>query len=903
MDPMVSKILLIVNLAMWGLLLLTVLVGFARGRRRSTIHLIVTTILIILSFVLAFPLARLAAKIKINGIDLIQFITSQIEGIEVKEGSVLEEYIHALIAAFIRLPIYYLLLFANLIIFRPIIKAIVKAICYSKEKKQLDKKIGSRGLGALLGIVVFFIVFFAWLSPIFGLIGIAEEALVYKDQIVEAQNTNSEEQVEEEIQVFDQIETYLTAFNNGSFFKIVNSLSGKNHRLHVISLSNLLSIRTSNGNIKINKELDALLPMVSIYINIDENGDTLATIIANRELIMKSLRSSELFNVAMPLAIELSEDKLAELDIDVDKLKAIDWKAEKNELIGILGSVLDFCEATSLDLDNPKEVLKNTNLPDALASIGEALDKSALINDVLLAVGNKYLQDALKEQLPDELTVLLKIADLTKLNFQNDFRLFGLVINDLASTGLIDGGESFNVITYRTQIKNIIERVFQLSTIHGNEQELVEQLLAYTNMDDKLSEAGITLHYEGVNWRIEILLLSDTLYQFLDLLAEKGYTSLDGVDMLELIKNNSDAPQVERALDNICSSQLMQASLLTIIDKALDSASLSDWKGEYFVALLNNEQTATPQELKEELLNMLDLVQEVLKLTSTDFSSLNVDTISDDNLVILENILNMMNNSKLINIDALTSTLNNFISGLEYNIAINNIIDENANGSNKDEWSEEIPLIINLIKNIRDFGTIDADSITSRAADLGSLLNAMKETRSFGGAAFDNLVYEVFDKTGLIENEEHPNGFIKDEVAHNAQWHIYDYEAELSILALYNAETPIEEQTELFESLRQSQIFNDLIDINDVVKRIMGDASYEIDGHTYILQNYVNIDKSDLEDRSWTDEIDAIKELTDTFSASSASEFKSSLEMISSGDTLAATFAQNLLNDINANAE
>ena len=61
MDPMVSKVLLIVNLAMWGLLLLTVLVGFARGRRRSTIHLIVTTILIILSFVLAFPLARLAA--------------------------------------------------------------------------------------------------------------------------------------------------------------------------------------------------------------------------------------------------------------------------------------------------------------------------------------------------------------------------------------------------------------------------------------------------------------------------------------------------------------------------------------------------------------------------------------------------------------------------------------------------------------------------------------------------------------------------------------------------------------------------------------------------------------------------------------------------------------------------
>ena len=897
MDPMVSKVLLIINLVMWGFLAFTVLINFLRGRRKSTIHLIVSTLLIIASFILAFPLSKLAGKIKINGQDVIQFIASQIEGIEIKEGSVLEEYIHALISAFLRLPVYYVLLLINMLIIRPILKAIAKAIFMNRETRTLDKRIGSRGIGALIGVVTFFVVFFAWFSPVLGLEGIAEEALVYKDEIVEVQNNNGE--AAEEENTLDQVQLYVDAFNNGSFFKIVTVLSGKNHRLHIMTLSNLVSIRTSNGNIKIKNELDALLPIASVAMQVDDQKDILPVVIANKEMVIKAMRSSELFNVAMPLVVEMTEDKLTELEIDVEKLKAINWKNEKNNLIDIVSASIDFCETTELDLDKPMEALKNTKLPDALSKIGTTIDKSALIKDVLLAFGNKYLQDALKEKMPAELDVLLKIADLTKLNLQNDFYIFGQLINDLATTGLIDGTEEFNVINNRVQIKNIIERAFQISTVRGNEQELIEQLLAYTHMDEKLSEAGVTLHYENILWRTEIALLSDTVYQLLDLLAEKGYTSLDGVDFLTLIKENAASPQVRAALDDICSSKLMQTSLLTIIDKALDSASLSNWKSSYFIALVNGDETATPEELKTELLSLLDMISEVLKLSSTDFSNLNVNSISDDDLSILQNILVMMNNSKLINIDALTDTLNSFISGFEYNITINSITDENDSGTNKDEWAEEIPLIINLIKSIRDLGSIEADALTSHTAELGKLLNDMKATRSFGGAAFDNLAYEIFNKTGLIENEDHPNGFIKDEAARTASWHIYDYEAELAIISGYDTTKQPEEQTEFFETLRQSQIFNDLIDINAITKRIIGDASVTVHGNTYMLKDYINVSKDDLEGRSWSDEMDAIKELTDICSSETETELLSRLEAFSEGETLAADSAKALLDDIN----
>ncbi len=66
-----------------------------------------------------------------------------------------------------------------------------------------------------------------------------------------------------------------------------------------------------------------------------------------------------------------------------------------------------------------------------------------------------------------------------------------------------------------------------------------------------------------------------------------------------------------------------------------------------------------------------------------------------------------------------------------------------------------------------------------------------------------------------------------------------------------------------------------------------------------MLKDYINVSKDDLEGRSWSDEMDAIKELTDICSSETETELLSRLEAFSEGETLASSAAKALLDDIN----
>lgn len=565
-----SSIVTVLDIFMWVCFAISLLFGFLRGMKKSIYHTVITVTLIILTTIFVTPIASLLTNIKIGGTGIEELIKSSITELSDAASETLSDYVKAFAVAILRLPIYYLLLFINLVILRPILKAIIKAIMKKiwpdptdEDGKPLKPKMSSRGLGVAVTLVAFIFSFIALMSPVLGAVGLVEDVIDNKDLLMaEGSGEKVEEVVESDI--FDTVSDGIDELNKKPFFAIVRIFSGKNYKSQVSVFSNLLKVKTKNGTFKIKKELDCVIPIAAVVIEAKDSEDVMGVIAEHRTAICTALESSDVINIFMPLVVEIGDSLVTEADFDFTVLKDIDWEKEKSNLIGIVDATICLLDETDFNLDDPIAVLNSEKLPGALKNFGKSLQESYLVKDVALVFGNKYLQDALKEAVPEELNVIVKIADLSRIDIEKDFETFGYVANDIYKMGLVTGGE-FNAIESRNEIKDLILLVFNISSIVGNESDLVKQLLAYTNMDQQLDDMGVSINYSGVVWSNEKAILAQVVYNILELCAEEGITSFDDADVLELFKKNMSNPLVTNSLDLIVSSKLLSIDMTKLI--------------------------------------------------------------------------------------------------------------------------------------------------------------------------------------------------------------------------------------------------------------------------------------------------------------------------------------------------
>ena len=919
---MMDKIFLIVDLVLWISVILSIGLGFLRGQKKSIIHLVVTVGVVLIAVLLTGPIAAMFSKIKISGKSILALISEKTDVINLDEGTVASSYVGALITAVMRLPVYYVLLFINLVIIRPILKAIVKGIFRNRSRGDVEKdgktriQLLSRGIGAAISLPAFIIVFFVVTAPIFGFVGLAENISENKEQLI----VNTEEPLVEsnvETEAFEKLDEVLDSMNSKAFFAVYSKLSGKNHNAEVAVLSDLLKIKTDNGTLNIKKELDSLIPLASVALQATESSDVMEVVTDNRELITTALKGSDFINILMPLAVEIADYKVTDDSIDFTKLKEADWTKEKDNLIDILDSAISFLDSTDFSLEDPIAVLGSENLSTALKDLGAALQKSVVVHDILMVYANNYLHEVLVESLPDGLEAIADVIDLVRINLEKDMEILGKMANQIYQTGLVTDSSSFDIIASRSALKNIVLNAFSLSTINGNEEKLISSLITYTKFDEKLNELGVTLNYKNVDWSKEKECIANLLYDVLELVAECGYTNLDDIDMLSLVKENIDNPLVTKIVDNICESQLMHGSIVSLLNMVLQKANLQNWASDRFKALADGSAKEEPDEIKNEIHILLAIVSDALDVVSDGFEDIDFTSFTDEQFTSIENVLHKMNESNFLSIDELANVMNSMLESMDYETRTIGIQDTNKNGSTSDEWDTEITTIIAIAKQLKELPDLSDEGITENAATFGKLINSMKASLLFGNDlrndgtttvddnVFNNLIFEILSTTGLITNSENPNGFIDEETARSADWSKYNYEVELPIICEYNSdEAPEDQGSATLDLLQKSQIINDFFNMEDIVKDAIGmNQTITIDGVDYNLLDYIEINNENLKDRSWGEEMDAVDSLKAAFDTDDATEFKTALENFvadaNTKDSLAAEAAQKILDDLN----
>ncbi len=702
---MLNTVLSIINIVLWVLLALALGLSFLRGFKRSINRLISAVIVTLIAFLLSSLFIDIVCGIKMGNIigenpdftivDVVESTVKEaLEVEELKENSLLSELILSLSKTIVKIPIFLVLYILLLLTVRPIITLILNKIMPLPKGKSPLMRLAGVGIS----VITYFVIFWSFTFIILGSLSLITE---FNDYYQKTIVTNTKQEVEAEEDMMAEIMNVVHEVENISHFKILGLVSGKNFALQKNVLGSFIEIKTTNGNLNIVKEFKNIAPLCVVLINEDTSDieRLLVFLLNNREKIINVLRSSEIVNIGLPIAVEILEYQ--KLDINLDSLKDVDWKIEKNNVLDALIEVLNVIAELEIDFDDPIQALGNKKLPDCLSRIGKALEKSTLVKDVILVYLNDILQEALEKDSP-ELSEFKDIVNIAKLNLENDLPLVGSILNRVYDMGVFEGGE-IDFVASKDELIAVINMLFDLSTIKGNEAKTIEAVIRYAGIEESLNEAGIVLAYDQVtDWDQEINIIGNVLGK----LAELTNNDFDNLDFVEILKDNANNQIVEELVGYICDSVMFKDTIITLIDNMMKEAELTDWQSSYFKSLVSKENTITNADLKTEMLTLLKCLKDVQNVLVDDIKNIDVAN--------MENVLLNICDSKFVNISKIVdfindSLLNSDIINVEKKITCPNL--------NNEEWKEEVRRITNVLTLIKDNGLLESD-MTSLLEDL-----------------------------------------------------------------------------------------------------------------------------------------------------------------------------------------
>lgn len=798
-----SLVSTIINLVLLGTFILSMLFGFLRGFKKSLNNLIVNVVVVILAFTLSSLVVNAIINLDVSFITgdegsvtlsetVVNLIASNldIDGYEIKETVELSE---ALAKGVMRLPAFLIILFVGLLIVKPLVRLLLNKLIPLPSGKSTS----FRFIGLAVSFVSYVFIMFFVTAPFFGVFGMVNQVM------------NVLEQEDQPIEIIEDIDE----LNSGIVLGTAKALFSEEYTSQAKLISNLMAIETSHGKISIKNELDSHLLLVGlIYQNSDDNEKLTQAILDNYEEILAGFNDSEILDVSMPVVIEILRISFKDENINFDKLSNVNWTNEKQTLIDLLSAIFEFAETIDLNFEKPEEILGNPNLPVALKNIGETLNNSGLFKEVLLVYLNDVVKDAIKNS-GEEYQALADIIDLTKLDLAHDFEIIGLILNDIYDIG-ISSEEKFNILDNIDVIERLIPNIFSLGTIKNNEQKIIEFIIDIANVQEILDKMGIKLNFENVIWETEIDIFTDVIVDILKLIKKSGATSIENTDIVSILTNESYRNDATLIIEKIADSKLLGDSIILIISTAMSNINLDSWKSEKLIAYTNNPSDYVLW-AKDELLKVIELYSMLDRLTSLNFESM-----SNDELDQLESDLLEINKLEIISLDNIIPNINNALNDAGFEVQLlDSIYDRNNSGgldSNKDEWAAEIPVLIDIVNGINNIN-FDDKSIANSYTELGTILEDMKTSYIFGNDlrgdgnyttdddVFNDIVIEIFTDNGLIKTPSN-YGFIDENKAKNDDWSSYNYVQELQYLAYFNPEYSTQ-PSYILTILNSSQIY------------------------------------------------------------------------------------------------
>lgn len=576
---------IIINLTFIVGLVLALLNGFLKGFWKKTRSLIGLVVGIILLLIFMNPIANGIARMQIPGLNesvneviMTALADSLNNGKIISEGSELYILCSSLTLSIIKMVILLLGILVVVSVIVPLITLILNLIL---GKDEHPKTLGIRFGGAGVSLVQFLICTFLLMLPVYGFSSLF---LTYEKELSNVPDT------EEVVVVIKEIDETIP--------NKMNKIFGDDTAVKL--LGSLTKVKNEHGTINIIKEIQNIEPLLSIILETqgEEKVDFLEVLVKNRQEIVEFIKKSSVLETFMPALIEILESNGQLKNFNVEELKKINFQTDKVQLATTIDVICKFIEETNFTLENPQAVLKDPTLPTALKSVGEALKETSFINLVL-----ELLQGVIDKSLgtsAGEFSSIVEALDLTKIEktqLPNDLYNIGKIVNSLAEMGLLEGNA--NLFEKPSVLKDLINSLFDLSTIKGSEKELVDGLLAAAGIKGTLSSIGIELNYENVDWSIEKVNLGNIIEQI-----GLAYQNIENFDFSSIQKYFLDStyhPHLRPLLVALSDTALIDFSFITdVIESMLMSYGVN--------TPINKDNLPTAGNWEKEIDNLLKAV-------------------------------------------------------------------------------------------------------------------------------------------------------------------------------------------------------------------------------------------------------------------------------------------------------
>ena len=621
----------------------------------------------------------------------------------------------------------------------------------------------------------------------------------------------------------------------------------------------------------------------------------------------------------------------------------IDWDAEVIAVRGIIEALRGFADVDgNINKDQVNDIATSSTDVAALEQLFTALNRSQiyrpsfynLVNDHIDEFGTgdlampQFLTEWFKEQetgmrpiaeWESEVILLARlVAIVNNLRANNaDFaNIKDIELGVVDSTNAAEiATEDFHVADYGLrQLLQIIgaSKSFTLTALNN----VFENVLIDRTADG--SGSGIIKTDKHIaelteeQWIAEI----DDIIVLLQDVQTLGL--LDSSDAMASQLTQLSADEVAKLIKSFNHCEPLRYLLPDMIADALEESHASDYKAEWLTAQCGTtDGVNNPMASEEEWDAEAEKLAEIITHSEDfDFNNLVLNNLTNDQLDTLEDLLLAINACQSLVLDPMVDTINQLLDAQGYETKVLGVFDgPDAGSSNTEEWADEIPTLISIVKQINNGLGISSDIVKNNPEDLGVLLNTMKESRLFGNDVkhdgtttvtdnvYNTLVCEILETTKLIKDPANPNGFIDKAQAYSTDWTIYNWETELAIIKSFD--TAVGTQSDdTIKVLASSQIIKDFFDIASIINDKVDGVSMTIDivvlgipyQATLSLGDYVPgypFTNDELRGLDWAQEIDDMNAIVAIFDAGYRTGFRADLEnLIATGhNTIAVNTA------------
>lgn len=361
-----------------------------------------------------------------------------------------------------------------------------------------------------------------------------------------------------------------------------------------------------------------------LILDLDVDMNNFEAILKKPELIntvdsiFTNLASVDVFNEkVLPAVMDYliikveNNEKLKNFNFNYENIKNTNWKDEITSVKNILKEIINAYQELNFDKDNWQRILKNNELETYATNIVNALLSSNLVEkEIIPCLANEisFLVEKNKDNIPFDTQVILNICEKDNIKnlLQNDIGKVISILRDLNTIGVLNNQKmDLNDTVTQERLVSIIETIFTLSTIKGNEKEILTSILDMANINETLQENGIVLNFNGeIDWEKEGKRIGIIFKNILELTG-----GLENFDLVSIITDTKETEKREKVADIIAAfaeSNIFKDSIYNLIDVLTTNVS-----PDYQVTFSEEEKKAIETNgFKNEVLILFEIIDD-----------------------------------------------------------------------------------------------------------------------------------------------------------------------------------------------------------------------------------------------------------------------------------------------------